>query len=133
MSERVNREIGELHQFFEDWFLGKLPQTKEAFARFSSHMAEDFHIIPPSGAIISREELINNLWNAHNNTDAEFKIWVENIQVYVRPSFIYATYEEWQRRDGETTVRLSTAIFQEIEGAANQLQWLHVHETWMKP
>lgn len=133
MTDRVTREIVELHQFFEDWFVGRLPKTSEAFARFSNHMAEDFRIIPPSGAIIPLEELSKNLWDAHGNTGVEFQIWVENIQVYTQASFVYATYEEWQWRDNETTIRLSTAIFQEHEGAVNRLQWLHVHETWTKP
>ena len=118
VTERVSREIVELHQFFEDWFLGRLPQVEEAFARFSNHMAKDFRIIPPSGTIITLETLSKHLWDAHGNNIADFKIWIENLQVYQRSSFIYTTYEEWQRNGEKITRRVSTAIFEEHQAAS---------------
>ena len=42
-----------------------------------------------------------------------------------------ATYVEWQEVEGQTNSRLSTALFRGKVGTPNNVEWLHVHETWL--
>ena len=42
------------------------------------------------------------------------------------------TYEERQEREGATTVRLSTVLFQVRADRRNGLKWPHLHETWLE-
>lgn len=42
MKTQCETEIIELHQFFEDWFSGRLKNSDAAFRRFEGVMAEGF-------------------------------------------------------------------------------------------
>jgi hypothetical protein len=126
-----SREIVDLHQFFEDWFSGKLDLTDANFRRFESVIADGFALIDPGGVITERETLIPRLRAAHN-TRPNVRVWIENIRLhhYVG-DILLVTYEEWQESGDQTTARLSTALFRDKPDAPNGLEWLHVHETWL--
>ena len=136
MRTNYQAEIEDLHQFFVDWFSGSLPQTDAAFHRFSNVMATDMHIVSPDGQIQNRDQLIEGLWQAHGCRKGDhpsFRIWIENVRVRSSlNSAILATYEEWQAIKGDQTRRLSTVLFREKEETPNGLEWIHVHETWLK-
>lgn len=125
-------EITALHQFFEDWFNGRLEQTEAAFARFATVTAPEFHIIAPSGTITARAELVARLWHAHNSRPGA-RIWVENVRLCAsRDDITIATYEEWQQHgSAPARARLSTAVLVADAAQPNGLAWLHVHETWI--
>lgn len=125
------KEIIELHQFFQDWFQGKLPQTHKAFQRFSHVLHSAFTIIPPSGALVHRDVILDGLYKGYAQ-NSEIEIWVSNITLhYHMPQFLIATYHEHQKTvDGETR-RISTVTFQPDNECVNNLSWLHVHETWL--
>lgn len=133
LHERCRQEVTELHQFFEDWFLGRLEQTPSEFARFSDAMAEGFHLVSPDGDMRPLAKLLEDLWQAHRvyvNTD--FRIWVENIEVRrILPDTILVSYEEWQEVKDEKKGRISSAWLQPAEDAPEGLRWMHVHETWL--
>lgn len=133
MNTRAEKEITELHQFFQDWFNGALNNTAEAFARFTEVMSEGFGIISPAGRLTELDELTANLkqmYSAHSN----IRIWIENVQLRRQDGrIIIATYEEWQQINNDTPHgRLSTVIFRENINMPNGLEWSHVHETWIQ-
>jgi hypothetical protein len=135
MESRCEQEVRELHQFFEDWFNGRLPPTDEAFRRFESVMAEGFLIISPDGVLSERAELVHRLRQAHGiwrENSRPGRIWIENLRVRhtVGPQAM-VLYEEWQEIEGEARGRLSTAILQQRVATPNELEWLHVHEVWL--
>jgi len=134
LSAAYEREIIELHQFFEGWFNGVLPDTDAAYSRVETVLAPGMILITPDANLSQRDELLQNIRASHN-TQAEFKLWVENIVLRSEENgLIVATYEEWQKRDNlPQTARLSTAIFKADAAAVNGLAWLHVHETWIIP
>ena len=78
-SQKCEKEVIELHQFFQDWFNGELQPTDKDYARFVNVLSEDFIIIDPNGNVTQREPLLVGLRNAHNSR-SEFKIWIENFQ-----------------------------------------------------
>ncbi|MFQ5640515.1 MAG: hypothetical protein ACE5IR_21245 [bacterium] len=135
MKKRMHAEIHQLHQFFEDWFSGKLADTDENFSRLQGVLAENFQIISPDGRVTTKADLAPALRKAHASrarAKKPFRIWIENIQIRLEHSSNpVATYEEWQEIDGETKARISTVIFKARGDAPNGLEWLHVHETWL--
>lgn len=133
MDELCKKEVLDLHQFFEDWFVGRLEDTPAAYSRFESVLADGFEMVSPEGAKTQRGELIDGLRGVHGREEeGGFRIWIENCRVRKVSEGIYlATYEECQRRGEVQARRLSTAVFREREGAPNRVDWLHVHETWV--
>lgn len=135
-EKRMNaeKEVVDLHQFFQDWFNGTIPNTDEQFARFADVMAESFGMVPPNGRFVTCAPLLEGLRGSYGRSQqAPGRIWIENfVTRQTGPDWLFATYEEWQTFNGKTTSRLSSVLFEENEAAPNGLIWLHVHETWLE-
>lgn len=126
------REIEELHDFFEGWFRGGLPETDEVFERVAGVLHEELVFVPPSGRRIRRAELLAGLRSGHGSRPA-LEIRIERAELHLeRAELLVATYEEWQREEGSATARLSTVVFAPDPAAPNGLSWLHVHESWIE-
>ncbi len=125
------KEVVELHEFFQQWFTGELPQTDEAFDRFASVMAAGFHIVSPAGRIMQRDKILDAVRAGYRSST--LKIWIKNHTHRLTIGDVaLVTYEEWQTSGDETRGRLSTALLRVKAGLFNDLQWLHVHETWLQ-
>ena len=135
MYNNIKKEIIDLHQFFEDWFNGKLKNTEEDFSRFTKVMGEGFEIISPFGTKTNRSALMEKLRNAYglkSGSEKKYRIWIENVHTRkLEDNLFLITYKEWQEVDGVTKGRLSTAILKENSTNPNKIEWLHVHETWL--
>ncbi|MFV2067303.1 MAG: hypothetical protein ACC645_10015 [Pirellulales bacterium] len=126
----VREEVEALHRFFVGWFSGALPRS-EFEAGFLRRFDLDFVLIPPTGSLLTLDELADSLRTGHA-TRPEFRIAIRNVKVCrVTDEQILATYEEWQWNAPASTpartARITTAVFKNVE----PLQWLHVHESWM--
>lgn len=131
MKEQCRREILDLHQFFEAWFAGRLPETDEAFARATVALGESFVLVSPNGRLTDGHTLMDGLRGEHNGR-SQFRIWIEKFQLQQQHGDIaIVTYEEWQEIGTTITSRLSSAVFQQDPTAPNGVKWLHVHETWV--
>ena len=131
MITRIENEIVELHQFFQDWYNNILPPTDENFARCINVLHPSFRIILPSGDQILYQTLLEILRNAHGSR-RNMRIWIKHIQaLHQFEDLVLATYEEWQEIDGQVNSRLSTVLFHKAPKTPNGLRWLHVHETWI--
>lgn len=131
MVDVCRKEIEELHQFFQDWFNGDLPQTDASFARFADVMAPDFEMVVPNGRsvpIISLQPALRQRYNSWQNG----RIWIKNVRVHwQKRDLLLVVYEEWQAVDGEENGRLSSVLLQQQPNLPNGLLWLYVHETWL--
>jgi len=127
-SPNWQRDIEDLHIFFEDWLGGNLAQTGANFERLERALAPSFAIINPEGTESPRDPLITGLYNGHGSRSG-LRIKIKNPRLRVETDkIVVATYEEWQEYAGTATTRLSTVVFEKVgEG----LRWLHVHETWL--
>jgi len=132
MTNAVEREIVELHGFFEGWLNGDLPAEEDEFARFADVLAPWFHIISPDGEIAARDELVRGIRGAQGRRPG-LRIEVRNVVIRRDEApWLLATYEEWQREPGSAdTARICTALFRRRFGLPQGLQWQHVHETWI--
>ncbi|MFT7485940.1 MAG: hypothetical protein ACI9F9_001792 [Candidatus Paceibacteria bacterium] len=131
MTHQCETEVRELHQFFQEWFRGDLPNTSESFARFADVLEEGFQMIVPGGVPCGRAALLERLQAAYG-LDLQSKIWVEKIDARaLGPDLFLVTYEEWQTRASGDKGRLSSALFRGQPSAPNGVVWLHLHETWL--
>jgi hypothetical protein len=125
-------EIIELHDFFADWFAGRLPRTDAAFARFERAMGPAFVLVDPSGAERERAPLVAGLRAAHS-ANPPIKIWIEHAKVlHEEGALVLARYDECQRDASGETRRLSTVLLRRDAAAPGGWLWLRVHETWAK-
>lgn len=130
MTADWQREIAELHEFFEGWLGGSLADTDESFGRFEGAIVPGFTFIGPDARVIGREDLVAGLRAAHGSRPA-IRIRIENPRLrHETADLLVATYEEWQECTPTVTGRLSTVVF----GTSHDcLEWMHVHETWIRP
>jgi hypothetical protein len=131
MEETCRREIEELHQFFQDWFNGALPESEAAFARFADVMDPAFEMVAPDGRVTTLPLLLPALRQRYNAWE-NGRIHIKNVRLHwQKGAVLLATYEEWQAVDGVENGRFSSVLFQLQPDLANGLLWLHVHETWL--
>jgi len=131
MFDSCCREIEELHQFFQDWFNGVLPETDHSFARFADVMAPDFEMIGPNGRSVPIAVLQPALRQRHSAWQ-NGQIWIKNVRLrWQKGDLLLVVYEEWQAVAGEENGRLSSVLFQQQPALPNGLLWLYVHETWL--
>lgn len=135
LKTQCEQEIQELHQFFEDWFAGKVDQTEEEFSRFSRVLCDEFLIVSPNGSRTGRERLLEEFRQGYGKyANRGMEIWVESPEVrYETEELCLMTYEEWQKLGGKMNTRLSTALFRaDEESSPNGVKWVHVHETGLR-
>lgn len=131
MQNWAEKEVVELHQFFEDWFVGVLADDEQSFGRVADVLAEGFVIVNPAGAVAERTLLLEGLRQAHGR-QADFRIWIENFRWLGQVGEMgWGMYEEWQEKAGVVSGRVSTVLFRQKPDTPNDLQWQHVHETWI--
>lgn len=129
-SQKIIKEVQDLHAFFEAWFNGTL--NSEEFIRVEKSIAVDMKMVSPEGVIMSGEGIIQAIKNSHGSSN-HIKIWVEDVTVKrLTADFYLATYYELQDRAGNNTKRYSSAIFRRSSRSPNDFEWIHVHETWVK-
>ena len=138
MEDKCRQEVLDLHQFFEDWFMGRLADDDKSFARFSSVMDDTFRIVSPAGTMTPIPALSKGLRGAHGAWDKGGapvgRIWIENVDVrLLSDTLALVTYEEWQEQAQPAKGRQSTALFEVDVNTPNGVRWLHVHETWLPP
>lgn len=136
LAEACEREVVTLHEFFGDWFAGRVEKTGAAFDRVRDALGDEFEMVAPSGRTAGRESVITGIWEVHGrdaDADADARgVRVEDLRVrYVREDLCLVTYEEWQRGPDGETGRQSSALFRRAETAPNGVEWLHLHETWL--
>lgn len=129
MRKRCEREIIELHEFFQSWYRG---ETRD-FSRVEQALHPDFNLISPKGVVRTREQLLQEIHRGGGGrAGADFEIWITNCTCrVVEFGLALMTYEEWQRLDDRKAGRLSSALFRVKAETPNGVEWMHLHETWL--
>lgn len=130
LRARCEREIFSLHAFFEQWFTGEVPGTQGSFARLADALATEFRYILPSGALIGRQTVLDNIFAAHG-THSRARIEIRNLIWPAEPvgTLALAFFEEHQWLDGTYDARFNTALLRVCERAPEGVEWVHLHET----
>lgn len=133
MRAECEREIHELHAFFEAWFRGDAPNAE--FERVARALAPDFQLVSPRGQVDDQNAILAAIRAARGGRSAAFEIRIEAVEArYESESSCLMFYEEHQH-DPErgSTVRLSSALFRRAEDTPRGVEWVHLHETWRGP
>jgi len=130
IHQQIRVEIEDLHEFFCNWFAGKLPET-DFDSKFTTRFASDLVFIPPAGKLLGLADLRSAIYKGYASNP---KFCVQIREVTVRQEFdgyVLATYEEWQRNalasEPPDNGRIATVIFK----TGDPLSWVHIHETWL--
>ncbi|TET30733.1 MAG: hypothetical protein E3J70_03865 [Candidatus Heimdallarchaeota archaeon] len=132
MKEQCEKEVIELHKFFEEWFKSEIENKDELFARFEDALGEEFMLITPTGEISSREQIITQIRNGYGSRKTDeipYRLWVQNIECrLMEGNLCLVIYEEWGEVAGDLNARLSSALFRKKDQSVNGVEWVHVHE-----
>lgn len=126
--DQARHEVEELHQFFCDWYAGRLPESVFE-ERFASHFAANVTFISLSGVALGRDDLVG--WIRQNyQSNNDFRIQIRDVTVHsAGEDHILVSYEEWQRNalgdEPSNNGRITTVFFTLEDGA---LKWTHIHE-----
>ncbi len=136
MKSICQSEVEDLHTFFQKWFNGELHKSNLIFQRLTTVLHPMFVLISPDGKERMKNDVIQGIWDAYGSRDPKknpMRIWIENYIYKGEFNSIYiVTYEEWHENNSDKRGRLSTAIFKDAPNNYNNLNWLHVHETWLE-
>ena len=130
----VTAEVVALHDFISAWFRGDIPNTDAVFMRgFANRTAPDLVNIQPSGAVLTRADLLEPIRAAYG-ANPDFRIAISDVAIRfvdAEQGLVLATYVEHQTGARNTTPsdndRVSTVLFRREDG--DRLVWLHIHET----
>ena len=133
MEDRCRQEVVELHQFFTQWFNGELTNDDASFARLAKALGPDFEIIGPDAHRLGQEAVLGAIRSGHGGrAEGGFAIEVKNVQSRsVGGGLVLVTYEEHQTRAGQVRAWQSSALFRDLPGNPNDVQWIHVQETYL--
>jgi hypothetical protein len=133
LRENAEREVREFHEFIERWLAGR--SDSDAYDRARAVLPDDFEIVSPSGERRDGEQVRSDLRAGHGSaTDSEppLQIRVTDLRTRVEDeNGCLLTYEEWQRRDGDWKGRTSSVLFRPVDDTPNDVEWVHLHETWL--
>ncbi|MEE9345413.1 MAG: nuclear transport factor 2 family protein [Methylococcales bacterium] len=130
IHERIRVEIEDLHEFFCNWFAGKLPKA-DFDSKFTARFAPDLVFIPPAGELLGLADLSSVIYDGYAS-NPKFRIQIREVTVRQEfDSYVLATYEEWQHdalaSKPPDNGRVATVVFK----IDNPLKWVHIHETWL--
>lgn len=132
MKEQCEKEVIELHKFFEQWFKSEIENNDELFSRLEAALSEEFMLISPTGQVSTREQIIVQIKNGYGSRKTDeipYRLWVQNIECrLLEGNLCLVMYEEWGEVAGKINARLSSALFRKKETAVNGVEWIHVHE-----
>lgn len=125
------REIERLHEFFVEWYAGKLDQ--EEFDRMERALAPGFEMITPNGRRNGREAVLDAVReSAGRNAPGEFDIEIRTVEVVADlGDHAVVRYEEWQTTPEDETGRISTVLFTE-DPDTGRVVWRDLQETWIE-
>ena len=136
LQQEVRAEIEALHEFFVDWFGGKIAQDEEVFEkRFAARFSGACELLQPSGDTLTREVFFRAVKNSYGSSP-DFRIIIRNVRVQLELPCGHSlvTYEEWQRNainsKPQDNARAASVLFSP-KSSSVPFQWLHIHETWL--
>ncbi|QIG48491.1 DUF4440 domain-containing protein [Nordella sp. HKS 07] len=126
LAQAAAREVVELHAFFVEAFTGR----DRDFSRAELALAPDMLMVTPEGRRVTRTQIMAGLVNA--KARADFRITISDIRpVSETEQGVLLQYVEEQYRDGETSQRVSVALFEAVPGAPCGVLWHYLQETWI--
>lgn len=130
LLDDIRREVVNLHDFFTMWFNGTAKRDQLEY-QFLSRLHPDFVLIPPEGAVLTREQLTGGFQQSHGSNKG-FRIQIRDVTVrHQMGNHVLATYTEWQSgavtSEQSNNARFTSALVE----VGQPILWLHLQETWL--
>ena len=123
-------EIIQLHEFFEAYFLGTVPE--DDLSRMDAALSPGFTHLGPHGAVTDRAGTIAAVRAGYAHTQS-LEITITEASVLAESDgLIVCRYVENHALTAGSNHRWSTAAFVPDDSAPNGLAWVTVHETWVE-
>jgi hypothetical protein len=127
LAAAAAREVIELHALFVELFTGRLRD----FSRCEAVFSPELEMVTPEGRLVNRAQILEGLKKV--KARADFRITIHNIAPVAEDAgSVLLRYIEEQYRDGETTRRLSIALFETAGTAPCGVAWRYLQETWIE-
>lgn len=126
LATSAAREIVELHVLIVELFTGR----SRDFSRCDLVFSADLEMVTPEGRRVTRSQIMEAFKKAKARDD--FRITIREIRpIRETGDTVLLQYIEEQYRDGETSRRLSIALFETASDAPCGVAWRYLQETWM--
>jgi len=122
----VAEEIERLHFFFEEWFSDGGDRRIE---EFSDSLDDGFHLVSPDGSNLDKTAIVGIVEDLGSSGRVEIRIKNVVVRHMDESGLCIATYEEHQKRRGNTRTLISTVGFHADPSTPGGYRWLFVHET----
>ena len=123
-------EIVQLHDFFEAYFLGTVPE--DDLSRMESAFAPNLTFLGPTGSVTGRAETIAMVRAGYAHTKQLDITITEPTLLAESGGLVACRYVENHALAKTSNHRWTTAVFEEDADAPNGLAWVTVHETWVE-
>ena len=128
LKHLVETEIIAFHDFFVAWLTGKA-EGQALDREMADRLAPGFTIVAPSGAVMSRDELLSAFASFHG-AKPNIRIKVRDVVIHHHlTGHVIASYTEWQRAGDSQNGRQSTVVMTDRA----PFRWLSVHESGLSP
>jgi hypothetical protein len=127
LAAAAAREVTELHALFVELFT----RRSRDFSRCEAAFSPKLEMVTPEGRLVGRNQIIQALKGAMARAD--FRITIHEIAPLREDAgSVLLRYIEEQYRDGETTRRMSIALFETASDAPLGVAWRYLQETWIE-
>ena len=127
LAAAAAREAVELHAHFVEVFTGR----SRDFSRCERAFSPRLEMVTPEGRLVTRAQILEGLKRA--TARADFRITIHDIAPIAEDAgSVLLRYIEEQYRDGETTRRMSIALFETASDAPLGVTWRYLQETWIE-
>lgn len=137
-SELCRGEIDRVHRAFAEWYRAEVPEDEALFDRMIGNaFPEGCVIVGVDGAAEPANQVIASIRSRYGSRRGQ-EYWIEtrNHTVHrLTEQLAFATFEEWQQRDGEVIALTTTVILERSHAGSAQtppLLWRHVHQTYLE-
>lgn len=121
------REIVELHDFFEGYFLG----TRDDLERCDAALDQDFTMAGPDGTVAGKVATMAAIEAGYQHTDLLRILVTQTRLIAESPELVVAEYVESHELASRRNHRRSSVTFRRDPQGPNGLRWVHVQETWI--
>ena len=126
LAAAAAREVVELHALFEELFTGR----SRDFSRCEKAFSARLEMVTPEGRLVARAEIMERLQRARAR---ELRVAIHDVAIVREDAeSVLLRYIEEQYRDGETTRRMSIALFENASDAPLGVAWRYLQETWIE-
>jgi len=127
MVAEWQREVDELHQFFQALFLAEV----ESLDRADAALGRGFTLAGPDGTVSQRDEVLAQL-AAGRGHSSQLRIEIEAHRTVAETDrLIVGEYIEVHHFAEGGNRRRTTAVFDVDPAGPNGVRWRHAQETWL--